>query len=112
MAILVRYTKDEDILPATEAANKINRMKPGEQLVYFEGDLSRERGVTKYFAGVGIRRTPRAARINTLGDFMLRQGSDEDFSFGDGVVVRGHNKGRLLRRRVADGRYQYLFVKK
>lgn len=112
MASFPHYTKDDDILPPTEAANRINRMKPGERMVYFEGDLSRERGVTKHFPGIGIRRTQRASKIHVLGDFMLRQGSDTDFSFGEGVVTRGHDRGRLLRKRLADGHYQYIFIKK
>ena len=93
-----------------EAAAIISRLRPGERFVYFTGDLAIARLETK--KGTDRDLTPTAEQVDTLAHFMLRQGAGGEFSFGDGSVVLGHNKGFLTKRRIDDHLYEYLFTKR
>lgn len=103
-------TNPDDVLSPVEAAAIIRRLTPGSGFVYHVGDLSAEREET--LPGAKGRRTLRAIRLDALASFVQRQGVDDEWSPGDGTIVMGHARGLTTRRKIAEGVYEYIFIRK
>lgn len=92
-----------------EASSVIRTLKPGQAFVYFLGDLATQR---EEMNQDGVEKTSRAIQISELANYMLRQGTPREFSFGEGSVVCGTGAGILTRRRLGDHSYEYIFTKR
>lgn len=89
------------------AAQEIIRLMPsGASVVYYRGHIARDRDAN------GSGDPTRAARVAALADFMMRHGCGREYPLGDGTIIDGLGTGHLTQRKIEDGIFEYLFIKK
>lgn len=79
------------------ARRYLPRMKPGDSVCYYVGFLARDRMY--------------GSDLSFLANFMLRQGTPDEFSFGEGCTVKGEGLGHLTQRRLTVNRFAYFFTR-
>ena len=106
-------TRARGVLTPAEAAKAIKRLRPGETLVYFVGDLAVESAQLRPgrpAPGKARSLTIRAQAIAMLSAFMRTQGTSGEVVTAYGRA-RGFNMGRLLQKKLARSVYEYRFVR-